>query len=1547
MRLRMGRRPRAAGSSSIRTGRWLRPRLKRKYDAFISYSHGADGLMSVKVQRGLERFAKPWYRRRALKVFRDATGLAVTEHLWPTIKAALRGSSHFILLASPEAAESKWVAREITDRLDVGGNVWIVLTSGSIVWDEEAGDFDWEATDAVPPVLRGYFADEPLFLDLTWADSATDLSLDHPKFRDAVATLAAPIHGVEKAELSSEAVVEHRRTVRTAWAAVATLAILLVLSAIFGRMAATARDEAETQRDLAVSNNLAAQASRDDHRLDTRLLYAVEAMEIHDDVSTYGALLGTLQEASRVVAFLHATPHDMIRVAFSPDGRTLAGLNARGQLFLWSVDTGSLLASSEPRQESADPFALATLGVRASGLRFDDSGETIYFSSRDTFMRWDARTLQRMRDAKLERDLTAFEPTGSIGAHWGSGASGSIVETFGAAAVREFRFDPPPEPELAPIGGLSPDGRSLAVVHEDGVGSVWATDSGRQLATGLSLDGGIGYLRFDPEGRRLLAANASMQLFDTDTWKPKGPRMERHQGLVVAVAFSPGGDVLASASEDGTVGLWDLETGQPIGDLLDVHVPDVIDVQFSPDGQLIAAANSDGSVVLLKAGNAPSNALSEALPRRGGRISDLAYHPEGRILATPGCCSDIVLWDVDSGRPRGPRLLGHEAGVSSLAFHSSGRLLASGSYDRTIRLWDTVSGRAIGGPIVGHQGFVRRLAFSPDGNVLASAADDHTVRIWDPVEGRPLGLPLSAHSAGVWALAFDPEGTVLASGGGDGLIRRWHPETGKMLGQPLEGHPSGVSGLAFSPDGTLFASADPDGRLLFWDAKTYEPIGEPIEAHSDWINDLEFAPDGAVLASAGDDRTLRLWDSATRQALGSLSGHEDEVWALAFSPDGRSIASGGVAARGILWDVRTQRRRRDLLNGPVGSSWPIAFSADSRFLASVRRDVGVVLRDAETGKPFGRPLSYRGEQIESAAFSPDGRLLALGADEAVTLWDVQSQRLVGEPLRGHEYQVLALAFGPEGRTLVSGGLDKRVRLWDVESGRALVEFPDRHEGPVFGVAISPDGSTVASAGTDGRLLVWDAASGKMRNQLPTAPNVPIWEVVFSPDGRLLAAGDESGTLALFETERFTPLGPPRSVLDVAIQWMAFSPAGRELAYAGSDGAIRLLDLATRAPREGVRITGYRGAFSADGRSIVSASGRAIRVWERSTSQRLEEWWTSAGIQAAAVSPDGRTLALGTGDGAILRWDLEGRHLLPPIIAHADLIKDLAFSPDGEILASASRDHTVGFWDVETGEPVGDAIDHGHPVTAVALSVKNGWVATAGKDDRARLWALDSRDAIGAFEGRRPIPQEATELKVAFSPDGATLALVGGVEAQLFFFDVETRERLGDPVNAPNIITSLAFSADGNVLATGLGDETVIVWDVASRNPVAGPLVGHLHDVTHVAVSPEGSLVASASLDRTVLLWDIDAGQALGPPLVGHEKRITGLEFGPDGRRLISTDTERALVWDLDAEFLSESACRIANRDLECEEWCRYIQAHPYRSTCSGRAESRATCRCDG
>src|SRR6185369_3347678 len=133
------------------------------YDAFISYSHSADGELAPSLQKALQRLARPWYRVRALRVFRDETGLSVNPHLWASIEHALDESTYFVLLASPDSARSPWVGREIDHWIATKPveRILPVLTDGELIWDARTGGYDRERSTALPPSLAHAFTEEP------------------------------------------------------------------------------------------------------------------------------------------------------------------------------------------------------------------------------------------------------------------------------------------------------------------------------------------------------------------------------------------------------------------------------------------------------------------------------------------------------------------------------------------------------------------------------------------------------------------------------------------------------------------------------------------------------------------------------------------------------------------------------------------------------------------------------------------------------------------------------------------------------------------------------------------------------------------------------------------------------------------------------------------------------------------------------------------------------------------------------------------------------------------------------------------------------------------------------------------------------------------------------------------------------------------------------------------------------------------------------------------------------------------------------------------
>jgi hypothetical protein len=185
------------------------------YDGFISYRHSPKQARIVgAIQAALHKFAKPFWKLRALHLYRDESNLSARPDLWGTIAEALDRCRYLLLVASPDAVESKWVKRETSHWLERRGdrNLIILLTDGEITWDDAAQRFDPTRTTAIPGPLLTYQKTEPLYVDLRWAgEPDAMLAMSNPRFADAVATIAAELHGKSKDELAGIDVREHRR----------------------------------------------------------------------------------------------------------------------------------------------------------------------------------------------------------------------------------------------------------------------------------------------------------------------------------------------------------------------------------------------------------------------------------------------------------------------------------------------------------------------------------------------------------------------------------------------------------------------------------------------------------------------------------------------------------------------------------------------------------------------------------------------------------------------------------------------------------------------------------------------------------------------------------------------------------------------------------------------------------------------------------------------------------------------------------------------------------------------------------------------------------------------------------------------------------------------------------------------------------------------------------------------------------------------------------------------------------------------------------------
>lgn len=396
-------------------------------------------------------------------------------------------------------------------------------------------------------------------------------------------------------------------------------------------------------------------------------------------------------------------------LAFSPDGQTLASAGRDSMIRLWHV------------KERETFQILDEHGEWILSLAFTADGQTLVSASEDQSLSlWDTRTWQlrhRLWGHHYPALAVAFSPDGTMLA--------------GGSGDRSIRLWPIIQPENLPAEKST----TLLKGHQDWVECLSFSPDGRTLASGGSIDPTI-YLW-----------DIGSALDGVVLSGPQQPRqvLGGHRNDVWAIAFSPDGKTLASASFDHTIRLWDTETGAMRLILRD-HTDLVCSVAFSPDGQTLASCGWDHTVRLWTIGDpALSNSeppVSCVIKDKSGPVFKVAFSPDGQLLAASHGDNTIRLWDmmaVTSTETLSVRhqLNGHTSWPRSLAFSPDGQLLVSGSNDSTIRLWEVQTGQ-VRQILSEHTNRVWSVAFSPDGQRLASASHDQTIKVWDVPSGRCL-----------------------------------------------------------------------------------------------------------------------------------------------------------------------------------------------------------------------------------------------------------------------------------------------------------------------------------------------------------------------------------------------------------------------------------------------------------------------------------------------------------------------------------------------------------------------------------------------------------------------------------------------------------------------------------------------------------------------------------------------------------------------------------------------------------------------------------------
>ena len=577
----------------------------------------------------------------------------------------------------------------------------------------------------------------------------------------------------------------------------------------------------------------------------------------------------------------------------------------------------------------------------------------------------------------------------------------------------------------------------------------------------------------------------------SEAWEEKILR-DGHTAAVRRAVFSPDGRLLVSGGEDHQVIVWDFARRERLKTFTD-HTGVINAVAFSPDGRWFATGSEDETVIVWDASRLEKTVV---LRDHRGPVRSVTFSPDGRLLVSAAEHVSI-LWETNRWRKGRELPSGYSYGNHVFL---GNHLLA----ESTGRIWDLTTGQEVRDPQPDWAG--NWAACSPDGTRWVSVSSAGDVKFVDVARRKSLGIQHIHHDHGR-SVAFSPDGRWVATAAERVVV--WDAATLAKL-VPLE-YDSIVWSVAYSPDGRWLVSTHGDGAILAWDVAERELVAN-LREHSAGVRAVAFSSDGKRLATASEDKTVIVWDAQAGHKERVLAGHRTRVTAVTFSPDNRWLASADQAGNIIRWDVR--QRRPQLIVKPVETqgSYCVAISPDGRFVATT-----FAVYDLETGHPLIPQLGTLWNQVYSAAFSADGRML-IGAtqDGEIVVVNTQTWQLI-ERQKWTDASVISLSLSADGKHLVTGDDGKAVRLGIIEPLRQVAVI-GWHEARIKSVAFSPDGKQVASAGDDKMIALWDVSRRKLITTIGTHTS-PIYSIAFSPDGQRLVSGEHDRSVRIYTRHR--------------------------------------------------------------------------------------------------------------------------------------------------------------------------------------------------------------------------------------------------------------------------------------------------------------------------------------------------------------------------------------------------------------------------------------------
>jgi WD40 repeat protein len=654
----------------------------------------------------------------------------------------------------------------------------------------------------------------------------------------------------------------HRRRVQ--WTITALVAALAVISAV-AVVAVVSGREASRQRDIAVSRQLAANATNV-LAADPALSLAL-AMRAYTTAPTAQAeeILRHATAASHATAVLPTGVGAAYSARLFGDGRSAVTTGADGVLRIWDVPTQRITATIPGHKGVVTSVRVSADGTQLASTGADGTVALINLPDH-----------QRRVVVRAAADVYAtsadFSPDGRRLAASLSDGTVRLVDTIAGRQTASLRI----ATDLVYRVAFSPKGKTVVTAAADGTAQIWNVATLTRIATLRGHVRDVICAVFDPTGASVVTSGAdgTVRIWDAASGAPVRTMRVDSQSLY-AVAVSPDGRRVAIADEDGLVRIWDID-GIELA-TIPGHAGSVFDVAYDRNGRLISTGE-DGTARVWDATR--DDAVS--LPATWA-----AYSLDGHRVVVGDADGHVHVLAANGLRPQldiaGP------AGRNWPAFSPDGKRIVSAYESGSVEVWDAADGRRIA-DLHPHRAPVWSAVFDPTGRQVLSSADNGTI-VLSSLDGAP-AEPLPSQPGSVNTALFSPDGAVVASAGSAGTIQLW------SRGQPprlLSGHDGAVLALAFNADGSLLASAGVDGTVRIWRMRDGALVAT-LRGHQGPANAVDFAPDGS-LASTGDDGTVRVWDVAAAREIVALSVNAGPGTTIDISPDGRAVLTTSEEGR--------------------------------------------------------------------------------------------------------------------------------------------------------------------------------------------------------------------------------------------------------------------------------------------------------------------------------------------------------------------------------------------------------------------------------------------------------------------------------------------------------------------------------------------------------------------------------------------------------------------------------------------------------------------------